>query len=247
MLLGDLLLAEKTLMNGLAQSQEVGAEGSKAYAHFELGHLLTLRGDFSPASNEFDQAQVFLEKRKLNQPLGTVWAYRALRSLLMGDSANALKAAQEARALAEFEHVERDVIWAEWLLGTSFYTHYEGLDISFKHLTTALKKCRRINLVELEPDILLSFARWHYVQGNSEEAQANSQDALAIARRCEYRLKEADANSLMARLALARNDEIAARDHANRAKERAWCDGPPHCYKPALDEAESILKELGEI
>ena len=32
-----------------------------------------------------------------------------------------------------------------------------------------------------------------------------------------------------------------ARHHAETAKERAWCDGPPHCYKPALDEAEHLI------
>jgi hypothetical protein len=26
--------------------------------------------------------------------------------------------------------------------------------------------------------------------------------------------------------------------------ERAWCDGPPHCYKPALDAAERLIGEL---
>jgi hypothetical protein len=28
---------------------------------------------------------------------------------------------------------------------------------------------------------------------------------------------------------------------ASIAKERAYCDGPPHYYKSAYDEAESIL------
>ena len=37
----------------------------------------------------------------------------------------------------------------------------------------------------------------------------------------------------------------AAADHAATAYERGWCDGPPHCYKPALDEAERLLNELG--
>jgi hypothetical protein len=36
-----------------------------------------------------------------------------------------------------------------------------------------------------------------------------------------------------------------ARKEAKIVKERAWCDGPPYCYKPALDEAEKMLKELG--
>ena len=33
-------------------------------------------------------------------------------------------------------------------------------------------------------------------------------------------------------------------EHAQTAYERAWCDGPPYCYKPALDEAERLLKEF---
>ena len=45
---------------------------------------------------------------------------------------------------------------------------------------------------------------------------------------------------------LADNRE-KAHEHAEIARERAWCDGPPHCYKPALDEAEAMLKELGGI
>ena len=47
-----------------------------------------------------------------------------------------------------------------------------------------------------------------------------------------------------ARLALDAGNRTAARQHADIARERAWCDGPPHCYKPALDEAEGLLKEL---
>jgi hypothetical protein len=37
-----------------------------------------------------------------------------------------------------------------------------------------------------------------------------------------------------------------AREQAEVAKERAWCDGPPHCYKPALEEAERLLEEIAE-
>ena len=66
-----------------------------------------------------------------------------------------------------------------------------------------------------------------------------------IADRCEYRLKQADIHNFLARLALDAGDRAAARRHAEIAKERAWCDGPPHCYKPALDEAERLLGEIG--
>jgi len=39
-------------------------------------------------------------------------------------------------------------------------------------------------------------------------------------------------------------DTKASIAHARTAYERAWCDGPPHAYKPALDEATRLLKSL---
>ena len=121
----------------------------------------------------------------------------------------------------------------------------EGKDLNAAatHLTEALTRCRRINLVDLEPDILLAWARWHRACGNTQEAQAHAEEALAIADRCEYRLAQADIHNFLARLALDAGDREKAREQAEIAKERAWCDGPPHCYKPALDEAERMLAE----
>jgi hypothetical protein len=37
-----------------------------------------------------------------------------------------------------------------------------------------------------------------------------------------------------------------ARKYAERAKARAWCDGLPHCYKLALDEADGLLELIYE-
>jgi hypothetical protein len=58
-------------------------------------------------------------------------------------------------------------------------------------------------------------------------------------------LAQAGIHNFLARLALDAGDHETAREHADIAEERAWCDGPPHCYKPALNEAEAMLKELG--
>ena len=72
-----------------------------------------------------------------------------------------------------------------------------------------------------------------------------AEEALAIAERCEYRLVQAEIHNFLAGLALAENDRKTAQHHAAVAYERAWCDGPPHCYKPALEQAERMLKQLG--
>jgi hypothetical protein len=113
------------------------------------------------------------------------------------------------------------------------------------HLTEALTRCRRINLVESEPDILLARARWHRLRGEADAAREVVTEALEIADRCEYRLRQAEMHNFLARLALDADDRDEAISQAQAAYERAWCDGPPHCYKPALDEAERMLNELG--
>jgi hypothetical protein len=60
--------------------------------------------------------------------------------------------------------------------------------------------------------------------------------------RCEYRLKQADIYNFMGEMAFAEGETAKARNYAEMAKERAFCNGPPYCYKKALDEAEEKLK-----
>jgi hypothetical protein len=43
-------------------------------------------------------------------------------------------------------------------------------------------------------------------------------------------------------MAFAEGETAKVRKYAKMAKERAFCDGPPYCYKKALDEAEEKLK-----
>lgn len=115
------------------------------------------------------------------------------------------------------------------------------------HLAEALTRSRRINLVELEPDILLAWARWHRAKGDVQQAREEAQEALAIADRCVYRLRQADIHNFLARLSLDDSALEDARVHADAARKRAWCDGPPHAYQTALDEAELLLTKLGQV
>jgi tetratricopeptide (TPR) repeat protein len=171
-----------------------------------------------------------------------VWACRALRALLMKDPPEALDAARRSRELADVERYERDIIHAEWLLGWSLIS--QSPTEAEAHLAEALTRCRRINLVEIEPDILVAFARLHFARGDHPAALTYAHEALAIADRCEYRLVQADCHNLLAQLALASNDRPTALHHARKAYDYAFCDGPPHCYKPALDEADELLQNL---
>ncbi len=271
--LSELAVAEINLRRRIELCREIEDQFSEAVGHQALGRLLAYRG-------AFDEAEYYLMTgQKSFDKLGTsgssfvscVRAYEALRALLMGDAEAALESARQARKLADevarayFPH-ERDFVQSEWLLGAALVAlASEGsaetrfLEQAETHLTEALTRCRRINMVDHEPDILLAWARWHRARGNPEAARRDAGEALAIADRCEYRLKQAEIHNFLARLAWERGnalreagDKAAVRQalaeaqaHAETARERARCDGPSHSYQVALEEAEGTLGEMG--
>lgn len=255
-ILGELAAAEQSLRRRIELCREIKDEFREAVGHHALGELLAYQSAFDEAAQELDTALASFSKLGATQPKCVVWAYRAIRALLLGDTKAALEASRKAYEIACSRQNERDLIRAEWLLGAA-HRVLGNLPKAETHLTEALTRCRRINLVELEPDILLEMARLRWVQARGDEVTSDestrlqekalelAREALAIANRCEYRLKQADIHNFLAQLALERGDREEAREHAEIARERAWCDGPPHCYKPALEEAERILESYG--
>jgi len=93
-------------------------------------------------------------------------------------------------------------------------------------------------MVDLEPDILLEFAKLRFRQGHKEESLKFAQEALGIADRCEYRLAQADIHNFLAEFYF-NSDAGKAREHAGIARERAKCG-----YVPALEKARGILNKL---
>ncbi len=137
-----------------------------------------------------------------------------------------------------------------------------------QHLQEALARDRAINMMDHEAPILLEFARLrvadarlqmtdHRQKYNAlmQEAFDFANEALQIAERCEYRLHEAEIQNFLAEWWKQRADDSGvgatlvvahakAKQHAERAKERAWCDGPPHYYKVAYERAEKTLRDI---
>ncbi len=112
-------------------------------------------------------------------------------------------------------------------------------------LVAALTRCRKINLVELEPDILLAWARWHSVRGDMQAALISAKEALDVADRFGYRLKQADIVIFLAQHALEQEkDKAKAKQYSEEAKKLATCDGPPYYYKVVYEEAERMLEKL---
>jgi tetratricopeptide (TPR) repeat protein len=246
--LGELKLAEETLRRSIEWGRENEELDIEASGRTDLGRLLAYRGAFDEAGLELDAALDRQIKAGKTQSQLLSWIHRAQLALLMGipevalDAANtALEMAEEASTPSQFAYSARSLVWSRWLLGAA---HLEQGDLveAETQLNQALTDCRYIDLVELEPDILLSLARWHHAGGDREQAQECAEEALSIASRSEYRLKEAELHCFLAHVRLDAGQAAEAQRHAEVARERAWCDGPPHCYKPALDEAESLLE-----
>jgi hypothetical protein len=236
---GHLRERDRNIARSIALCHDLGDEFQEAIGHHELGRLEAYQGRPSRSDRRLDAALAGFRKQDRKQWEGIVAADRAILALLAGSSQQAIEHARESRELANFQHYERDIVQAEWLLGWSLI--HQSPAESETHLTEALTRCRRINLIEFEPNILIGFARLHHADNNPTEALAHVQEALAIADRCEYRLVQADCHNLLAQLALDAGDRAAALHHAAIAKERAYCDGPPHYYKSAYDTAESTL------
>jgi tetratricopeptide (TPR) repeat protein len=250
-ILGELAEAAQNFRRNIELSQELEDEFHKAIGYQHLESLLTYCGMFDEAKAAHQHAIGLANKLQNNQIECIARTYSAIRALFVGDYATAIAEARSARALAELDFpgvgkIERDIIRAEWLSGAALVMEEKDLNAAATHLTEALTRCRRINMVDHEPDILLTWACWHRVRGNAEEARAFAEEALIIADRCEYRLRQAEIHNFLALLALDAGERAVAREHAERARERAWCDGPPYCYKVALNKAEEMLRELGE-
>jgi tetratricopeptide (TPR) repeat protein len=248
--LGELTVAERNLRKRIEMCHELKDRFEEGVGHWDLGELLTYHGAFDEAAEELDKAIKLFDELNQVQSLCGVWVCRAARALLMGDARAALEAARRSfeyweKCAKEYFPVERDLVHIKFLLGAALVMEGKDLSAAETHLTGALTRCRRINLVEVEPKILLAWARWHRARGDASEARAYADEALAIAERCEFRLAQAEIHNFLARLAWDAGEREEAREEAERARERAWCDGPPYCYKPALEEAEGMLRELG--
>ena len=233
--LGMFEVSESGLREKIRLCQEIRSEYHEVVGRQNLARVLAYQGRFSEAQNELDCSTPYWARRGDQQGASLAAAHAALLALLRRKSQAAAKAAGEARRLADVRGGPHDIIESEWLLGWAQSALGERPEAE-RHLNEALTRCRRINLIELEPSILLALARHHRDRNLALEA-------LRIADRCQYRLNQADIHNLLARLALDDGNHAEALDHAQKAKDNAYCDGPPHYYKPAYEEAEGLLAE----
>jgi tetratricopeptide (TPR) repeat protein len=255
---GSLGEAEANLLHMIRLCRELEDDRREAIGHVHLGRLFAYRGEWAESETELATALTVFEAMGDVQAQGLVWADRALRALLEIRSRSdlppvarhqPLESARRALELADetaraVHPAEGDYVRAHWLLGAARRVANEH-DEAERHLHEALERCRRINLVYHEADILIDLARLRAATGAADEAQRLAEEALMITERSGYVLQGADAHLELAKLALARGDKAAARQHATEARRLATCDGPPdYTYKVAYDEAGDLLDQL---
>jgi len=237
--MGHLREAEQSLQKEIELSQEIHDTVALADGRHALGRLRAYQGRSSESGAELKAALTIYQGCNDRQAEGQVWFDRSLAALIIGNMAQGIEFAREARKLADVASYERDIIQAEWLLGWAQTAQAPAA--AEAHLAEVLTRCRRISLVELEPEILLSWARWHRGAGNEANARDYASESLAIAERCDYRLVQAEGRNFLAQVYLDSGDRAAALESARTARELAWCSGPPDCYIPALKEAEALI------
>ncbi|MBU0637229.1 MAG: hypothetical protein KKB50_00035 [Planctomycetes bacterium] len=259
LLLGELTAAELNLRAAIEFGRGLG-DYEEALGQRELGQLLYYKGDFGACAEVHERTLRLTERCGNRQVECVLRTHSVMGALSRGNYEAALDEARgthelSRQAFAGHGKFERDMIRAEWLLAAALLACAEQkprdngtlLDEAATHLRSALVRCRRVNLLEIEPDILLSVARWYRLRGDRPQACDNARAALGTAERCDFRLKQAEIHCLLARLALDSGDQAAGRRHAEAARERAWCDGPPNCYKLALEEAAGLRDEASVV
>jgi tetratricopeptide (TPR) repeat protein len=212
-------------------------------------------GQFSRAKQEIRTAIELSIEHKSLLNICVSDCYKAWSYLLEGKPDNAHNAVTEAREF--FESIDKESqsneileTEIEWLLSESLLkislekNDTLILNETESHLNNAYTRCRRFSLVFYEPGIMLTMARLYLARDNTFQAMKYAEDALYLADRCQYKLYQAEIHNFLAHMALERKDYTDVKEHANIAYKKAFCDGPKHCYKKALDEAEALLRGL---
>lgn len=247
-MLGELLAAEQNLWRGIGLSHGVRVLLHQAMGPQKLSVILGSRGTFAQHARE-SNALLFLFNvhRRGNSEIVRL-TYEALSGLRDNDPRVALEPARAVLALAAGYS---EVVRAEWLVGAALVKSAEAgqnvdelADETEGHLRKALEWSRSKNIVELLPDVLLTWARWYRLRGDAGQAGRLATEGLGIAGRCGYRLCQADIHNFLAKLAVEAQDHATAESHTVAAYKSAWCDSPPNSYKAALDEAKRRIDQL---
>lgn len=241
--LGQLHRAVENGSEAAALMDRIGDANWCGISHRNYAHTLISCGNLVEANHQLNIAihAYTTDERNFVHGLSRSWLYRSQILEQNGELARAWECANKAYELSSY-HSPPYILEATnalYQLGKLCYAMGQYEDAEF-NLQKALNACRRMSLADSEPNVLLWLARVRYKNVDSDpsiadEAHMLAIEALSLADRCGYRLKQADIHNFLAQWNLDMGNASSARKHAEIAKERAWCDGPPYSYQVALD------------
>ncbi len=200
--IGALSDAEHNLRRSIIISREIEDVFWEAVGYAERGKLLAYRGLWDKAEIEISKSiKMFLEDEQFQYATVATY-YQTLRKLQMirsGTQPNLIYKQAKQNAQQIFHLLEqrlqkygkkyvRDYIVAYWASGASFRANGD-LEKAEKHLNESLRRCRAINLVESEADILLEISKLRHAQDSPKEALRLAHEALIITERSGYVLQ----------------------------------------------------------
>ena len=109
----------------------------------------------------------------------------------------------------------------------------------------ALDLARRAGLPATEVSALLSLAELGTEAVDWTEVRECIDRADEILERIPYRSHLARCELIRARMLQAQNQMAESKAAVNKAYQYAWCDGPPYCYAPLLEECRSLMRSVG--
>ena len=245
--LGRLKDAENSMAESVALFGRLQSSNWIGISHRNYGNILIACGNLSEAKKQLDIAeQTYIRSGESSHlhGLSRTYIYRSFLFEQSGDPDLAVDCAQKARNFAIRGNYLRELVMADYCLGKMFLVSNSLADADSK-FREALSECRKMNLLDLEPEVLLGLATTRREMTEYSEAIRLAKEALSITERCGYVLQGADVNLFLAQYALEQEkDKIKAKAYAEEALKLATCDGPPYYYKVAYEEAERFLENL---
>ncbi|MDQ1354091.1 MAG: hypothetical protein QG657_4400, partial [Acidobacteriota bacterium] len=204
------------------------------------------------ALHQARQALTFSEETIKTQypvPRDFVQAYWLLGEVLICYGMNRSAGAKNIDPL-EFEILFYDEYF-QWVVETEIVTTVKPLTAAGHCLHEAICRCRKANMVDIEPDILLALVRFDVAQ-NKPPDETLLKEAFEIALRSGYRRVLADLHLFCGQVLLQFKDMksllgLTAVEHLQKTKEYALdVSDISHLYSPVKTTADDFYKGIPE-
>lgn len=237
-LCGD--LDDAPLQEAMSLCLRAGGRRTKSLVQAE-GLVQATRAQFS-----LWQAQAGLDRAEGMREASRPWTSQIekVRSMAL----LAARRAAEALSLAQDVDSEVDILRAMRLraAASALGDPSGAFGTSIHELGYVVDRARTCGLAEAEIPALLTLAELHLRAGEEDAARRCLDEAWVGIHGAGYRLFEADARVLLARLERAAGRPVEAAEAARAAFDLAWCGEPPFLYHWGLLAARRLLAALGE-